>query len=283
MPEQRSSIAILVKSIDNAKLGDEGRAFDEWIFTSQLSEIKRADIWNIVGSVLMALLSLFAFWNTKNFIALSGLVFFPLCAITFAGVLLWKRRYRDWSISNAAVQGGVPIRGNFVQLGIAGLVFFQCGIAFIYAGWNQSHVMLALGLVCAFFGSLLSFLVFSGRWPRAALQFDPTGLTLIRGPWRAHVPWNCIVKLSAVEFSGVPLLQLSLHRPDKMEIFPASLRKRALNELRGNLGTADIEIAAHSFAVDLPTLAAVIGKYAGSELDREELRERQIEDGTAKT
>jgi hypothetical protein len=138
------------------------------------------------------------------------LAFFGSCAIVIGGVVLRKRRARDFRALSVSIRGSTDLRlsdGPLMPL-CAGMVVLGCIMLFV--GTSHGWVFRGIGAFIAAAGALLIALQLAGVLRRQFLRFEPEGLVIGERRRSRRVPWDEIRAISAGEIHDNPVVFLTL-------------------------------------------------------------------------
>ena len=154
----------------------------------------------------VALLLLTPDWRT----GVVTLAFFGSCAVVIGGIVLRKRRARDFRALSVSIRGGTDLRlsdGPLMPL-CAGMVVL--GAIMFFVGTTYGWIFRGIGAFIAAVGAAMIALQLAGLLRRHFLRFEPEGLVIGERRRTRRVPWNEIRAISAGEISDNPVVFLTL-------------------------------------------------------------------------
>ncbi|HEX7221378.1 MAG TPA: hypothetical protein VF280_19405 [Burkholderiales bacterium] len=138
------------------------------------------------------------------------LAFFGGCAIVIGGMVLRKRRARDFRALSVSIRGSTDLRlsdGPLVPL-CAGMVVV--GAVMFFVGTTYGWIFRGIGAFIAALGTVMIALRLAGILRRHYLRFEPEGLVIGERRRTRRVPWDEIRAVSAGEIADNPVVFLSL-------------------------------------------------------------------------
>lgn len=168
--------------------------------------------WSTLGISLgfclvgLAFLLLTPDWRT----GMVTLAFFGSCAVVIGGIVLRKRRARDFHALRVSIRGNTDLRlsdGPLMPL-CAGMVVLGCIMFFV--GTAYGWVFRGIGAFIAAVGTSMIALQLTGFLRRHYLRFEPEGLVIGERRRTRRVPWDEIRAISAGEIHDNPIVFLTL-------------------------------------------------------------------------
>lgn len=138
------------------------------------------------------------------------LAFFGGCALVIGGIVLRKRRARDFRALSVSIRGSTDLRlsdGPLLPL-CAGMV--AVGAIMFFVGTTYGWIFRGIGAFIAAVGTAMIALQLAGVLRRHYLRFEPEGLVIGEGRRTRRVPWDEIRAVSAGEISDNPVVFLTL-------------------------------------------------------------------------
>jgi hypothetical protein len=204
------------------------------------------------------------------------IAFFGTCLVVSVGTVVRKLRYRRFAADKLAVAGGVPIRQSNTLMPLLGGWLAILGTVMFAFGHDYPFLFRAIAVFVAVVGAVVLVMALTGRLYSGFLRFDPDGLTIAQGRWRARIPWDDILAVHEGEYASNPMLLVTVADVGLIDIAPAEARTAALRDIgraRALMG-ADFAVMTTHYGIDLPLLAGTVARYVQDRDARAELRPR---------
>lgn len=196
-------------------------------------------------------------------VAIGCIVFFGACLVMWCVNIGRKLRFARLRPLSVEIVGGVPLRPSRVRTALLGGSVLVVGLGVLPLGLARSTMVTACAVLMMAVGALLLGGVLLRKLPVGFLQFDEVGLTVGERIGNFTIGWDNILGAWPAEFHDNAALFLSVRNLDGLTVSPPEAKQKVIVRLRRNEAWvgAHVMVLTGSYGIDLPLLAAAIGRY----------------------